>query len=428
MIPQWFIEEKRDGKEHSEDDLRAWVHAVTDESLPDYQLSAWLMAVYLKGMTASETALLTDAMVRSGECVTFNLTRPTADKHSTGGIGDKISIPLAPLAASLGVCVPMISGRGLGITGGTLDKLESISGFNTHLDIPTFKRLTDEIGCCMIGQTDTLAPADRRMYALRDVTGTIPNIPLITASIMSKKLAEGAQTLLFDVKFGSGAFMKTVEEARCLAQSLLATGKRLNRTCIALITDMNQPLGRTIGNALEIRESIEILRGAGPEDVRELTVLEAAQMAFRAGIFPTLEDAKVAAVQKLDDGTAWKKFCEMVAAQGGDLSVHLPKATFSSPLLASRDGFVANVDAGAMGRVALQLGAGRIAVMDRLDLGAGISDLRQQGEFVRKGEKLCVLHGSDKAVLAKQAVSAEAAFTLADKPSSKRVLLVETLQ
>ena len=227
MIPQWFIEEKRDGREHAEADLRAWVRGVADGSLPDYQVAAWLMAAYLNGLSEAETATLTDAMMRSGECLAWELPAPTADKHSTGGVGDKISLPLAPVCAALGLAVPMISGRGLGLTGGTLDKLESIPGFNVRLPIEDFRRIVAEVGCCLIGQTDTLAPADRRLYALRDVTATVPSIPLITASIMSKKLAEGAQHLLFDVKFGSGAFMRTRADAHRLAESLIATGRRL---------------------------------------------------------------------------------------------------------------------------------------------------------------------------------------------------------
>ena len=286
MIPQWFIETKRDGHEHAEADLREWVRGVADGTLPDYQIAAWLMAVYLNGLNETETAILTDAMMRSGDCLSWDLSIPTVDKHSTGGVGDKISLPLAPVCAALGLAVPMISGRGLGLTGGTLDKLESIPGFNVRLSVEDFRCLVAEVGCCLIGQTDSLAPADRRLYALRDVTATVPSIPLITASIMSKKLAEGAHCLLFDVKFGSGAFMRTQADAHRLADSLIATGRRLGRVCHALITDMDQPLGRTVGNALEVQESLEILQGRGPWDVRALVIEEAAHMALSAGLFP----------------------------------------------------------------------------------------------------------------------------------------------
>ncbi len=428
MVPQWFIEEKRDGKEHTEADLRTWVEGIATGALPDYQIAAWLMAVYLRGMTARETAILTDAMMRSGECLTFKLDRPTADKHSTGGIGDKISIPLAPLCAALGLAVPMISGRGLGITGGTLDKLESIYGFNVRLSIPEFQRLTDEVGCCMIGQTDTLAPADRKLYALRDVTGTVPSIPLITASIMSKKLAEGAETLVFDVKFGAGAFMKSAEDAETLAKSLIAAGKHLNRTCRALLTDMNQPLGRTVGNALEIKESIEILEGRGPDDVRELTLLLAAHMAHAAGLFPTLEAAKVAAVEALDNGKALNIFHTMVKAQGGDLSRGLPEAKVRIPVPAPMSGYVARVDAEAMGRVALALGAGRTSVDDVLDLAAGVDSLLQQGEYVKEGETLCMLCASDENRAQAQLAKAQAAFSLTEEVPPARTLLLKVIE
>ncbi len=428
MVPQWFIEEKRDGKSHTESDLRTWVQGITEGSLPDYQISAWLMAVYLRGMTTEETAILTDAMMRSGECLTFECPQPTADKHSTGGIGDKLSIPLAPLCAAMGMVVPMISGRGLGITGGTLDKLESIAGFNVRQSIPDFKRLAVDIGCCMIGQTDTLAPADRRLYALRDVTATVPSIPLITASIMSKKLAEGAQTLVFDVKYGTGAFMQTRSDAEALAKSLIATGKHLGRNCCALLTDMNQPLGRTVGNALEIRESLEMLEGRGPNDVRELTLLLAAHMAQLSGLHPTLEAALAAATTALDSGAALAKFKQMVTAQGGTLETPLPVAKVRRPIPAPRDGFIANVDARAIGRIALQLGAGRKAVTDTLDYGAGLDELRQQGEFVKKGEPMGFLNGATEALVDEQLEAACAAFTLSDTPPAPRQLLADVLR
>ena len=427
MIPQWFIEEKRDGKAHTEDDLRAWIAAIARDELPDYQVAAWLMAVYLNGMTDAEIAILTDAMMHSGECVTFQLNRPTADKHSTGGIGDKISIPLAPLCAAMGLAVPMISGRGLGITGGTLDKLETIAGFNVRLPIATFKTLTDRVGCCMIGQTDTLAPADRRLYALRDVTGTVPSIPLITASIMSKKLAEGAETLLFDVKFGSGAFMKTPENARLLAHHLIETGRHLGRTCRALITDMDQPLGRAIGNALEIKESIEILQGHGPADVRALTLAEAAHMAHAAGLFPTLEAALARAEAALDGGEAMAKFREMCVAQGGDPDAPLPQATYREPLYAERAGTVAHVHAEAIGRAALSLGAGRVAVTDTPDPAAGIDALVQAGDAVAKGAVLCYLCAESRDKIEAVREQVRQAITLVDHEVAPRRLILEVL-
>jgi pyrimidine-nucleoside phosphorylase len=423
MIPQWFIEAKREGLAHTQEDLNRWVQGITHGTLPDYQIAAWLMAVYLKGMTTEETAALTDAMMHSGEVLSFDLPQPTVDKHSTGGIGDKISLPLAPLCAAMGMAVPMISGRGLGITGGTLDKLESIAGFNVRLDIPTFQHLVATIGCALIGQTATLAPADRRLYALRDVTATVPSIPLITASIMSKKLAEGAQHLLFDVKFGSGAFMRTFEEAQALAQSLIATGKRLGRTCRALITDMDQPLGHAIGNALEVQESLEILQGKGPADVRELTLQQAAYMAHMCGLCPTLEQALTYATETLESGKALAKFKAICTAQSGDLSKPLPKATYTQAVHATTTGYIAHVNAEAIGRIALQLGAGRTSVEDTLDYGAGISDLLQQGAPVTPNTRLCTLHASDKAKCDLVQPLLEKAFTLTPTPPPPRRLI-----
>ncbi|MBQ9693981.1 MAG: thymidine phosphorylase [Kiritimatiellae bacterium] len=427
MVPQWFIEAKRDGKAHSEGDLRTWIHAVTDGSLPDYQISAWLMAVYLNGMTDEEIAILTDAMLHSGETITFQLDRPTVDKHSTGGIGDKISIPLAPLCAAMGMAVPMISGRGLGITGGTLDKLESISGFNVRLPIPAFKRLTDSVGCCMIGQTDTLAPADRRLYALRDVTGTVPSIPLITASIMSKKLAEGAETLLFDVKFGSGAFMKTQAAAKDLAHHLIQTGERLGRKCRALITDMNQPLGRTVGNALEVRESLAILAGDGPEDVRQLTLAEAAHLAHASGLCQTLAAAEDLAKVTLDSGKAMAKFREMCEAQGGDPDAPLPKATHCETIVALESGTVEWVDAEKIGRAALILGAGRLTVSASPDLAVGIDELVQQGEPIAAGAPLCRLHANRLECIEPARQLVQEAIRITQSPVMPRSLITEVL-
>lgn len=427
MIPQWFIEEKRDGREHAEADLRAWVRGVADGSLPDYQVAAWLMAAYLNGLSEDETATLTDAMMRSGECLAWELPAPTADKHSTGGVGDKISLPLAPVCAALGLAVPMISGRGLGLTGGTLDKLESIPGFNVRLPIEDFRRIVAEVGCCLIGQTDTLAPADRRLYALRDVTATVPSIPLITASIMSKKLAEGAQHLLFDVKFGSGAFMRTRADAHRLAESLIATGRRLGRKCRALITDMDQPLGRAVGNALEVREALETLSGRGPWDVRALTVEEAAHLALSAGRFDDLPQARRAAAKALDDGSALAVFRAMVAAQGGNLETPLLTAPARVPVPAPRGGFVAHVDAETIGRVALELGAGRVKVSDQPDLAAGLEALLQQGDRVAPGQPLCFLCADGEQRTKALVDQALAAFTLTDEPPPERELVAETL-
>ncbi len=428
MVPQWFIEEKRDGREHAEADLREWVRGVADGSLPDYQVAAWLMAAYLRGLSEAETATLTDAMMRSGRCLTWEgLGRPTADKHSTGGVGDKISLPLAPVCAALGLAVPMVSGRGLGLTGGTLDKLESIPGFNVRLGVGDFRRIVGEVGCCLIGQTDDLAPADRRLYALRDVTATVPSVPLIVASIMSKKLAEGAGTLLFDVKFGSGAFMGSLAEARGLAEALIATGRRLGRRCRALLTDMDQPLGRTVGNALEVREALEVLAGGGPWDVRALTVEEAAHLAQAAGLFGDLAAARAAAERALDGGAAMARFRAMAQAPGARLGEPRPEARARVAVPAPCAGWVAHVDAKAIGRVALELGAGRRAAEETPDPAAGVDALLQQGERVEAGAPLCVLcagSGERAAALVREAA---AAFRLEQAPPSRRALVAGTL-
>ncbi len=427
MVPQWFIETKRDGHEYAEAALREWVRGVTDGSLPDYQIAAWLMAVYLNGLNEAETAILTDAMMRSGDCLSWDLPIPTVDKHSTGGVGDKISLPLAPVCAALGLAVPMISGRGLGLTGGTLDKLESIPGFNVRLSVDDFRRLVAEVGCCLIGQTDTLAPADRRLYALRDVTATVPSIPLITASIMSKKLAEGAHCLLFDVKFGSGAFMRSQADAHRLAGSLLATGRRLGRVCRALITDMDQPLGRAVGNALEVQESLEVLQGRGPWDVRTLVVEEAAHLAQAAGLFADLPLARQAAAKTLDDGSALAKFRQMVIAQGGRPDEPLPEAKIRLPVPAPCGGYVAHVDAETIGRVALELGAGRVKVTDTPDSAAGLDCLLQQGDHVEPGQPLCFLCADTEGRAEPLIEKARTAFSISAAQPPERLLIAETI-
>ena len=423
VIPQWLIEKKRDGQALAPEEIRAFVQAYAADELPDYQMSAMAMAIYFRGMTTAETAALTEAMMRSGDVLDFSgWPCPTADKHSTGGIGDKISLILAPLAASAGLAVPMISGRGLGLTGGTLDKLESIPGFDTRLDIAAFRRVLADTGCAIIGQTERLAPADRKLYALRDVTATVPSIPLITASIMSKKLAEGASVLVFDVKCGRGAFMRTREQAKALAVSLLDTGRVMGRRVSALITDMEQPLGRSAGNAVEVAEAIEVLHGRGPADVRALTGVHA--------------DAVTAARElaaRLDDGRALEAFRRMVAAQGGDARVaddpvrHLPQPGASLDVPSPRAGHVVFVDAEKIGRVALQLGAGRRRTDDRIDPAAGISALVQCGEAVARGQPLLRLHAHDAAIAESLRAEAAAAIEIADEPRPRPPLVLETL-
>jgi pyrimidine-nucleoside phosphorylase/thymidine phosphorylase len=431
MIPQWVIEKKRDGGTLDEAEIRAFIEGFTAGSIPEYQMSALAMAIYFRGMTPEETATLTDAMMRSGDLVSFDgWPRPTADKHSTGGIGDKLSLMIAPLAASAGLAVPMISGRGLGITGGTLDKLESIPGYNTRLSVEAFKRVVAEVGCSIIGQTERLAPADKKLYALRDVTGTVPSIPLITASIMSKKLAEGAETLVFDVKCGGAAFMRSRDDARALAQSLSRVGRALGRKTGALITDMDQPLGRAVGNAVEVAEAVETLRGGGPADTRLLTLELTALMTVLGGVHPDLEAARRALAQRLDDGRALAVFRRMVAAHGGDVRIaddpaRLPQPGAAVAVPAPAAGTVAFVDAQAVGRVVLQLGGGRTTTADVIDPAAGADRLVQAGETVEAGQPLMRLLAQDAAKAQSLVSAAAAAVRLTQKPVLARRLILE---
>jgi pyrimidine-nucleoside phosphorylase len=396
-------------------------------------MSALAMAIFFRGMKPEETAVLTDAMMRSGELVDFKgWPRPTADKHSTGGIGDKLSLMLAPLAASAGLAIPMISGRGLGITGGTLDKLESIPGYNTRLSVDEFKRVIMDVGCSIIGQTARLAPADKKLYALRDVTGTVPSIPLITASIMSKKLAEGAETLVFDVKCGRAAFMKSPEQARALAESLTCVGRALQRKTAAIITDMNQPLGRTAGNAVEVIEAVETLCGKGPADTRLLTIELTALMTVSGGIHPDLASARCELAKHLDDGRALEVFRKMVIAQGGDPRfIDAPKALsqpgFVLEVCAPSTGYVADVDALAIGRIVLQLGGGRTKTDDIIDYAAGIDSLVQQGEHIVKGQPLMRLLAKDKTLAEAQLTAAINSITLTPEKPGIRKLILERL-
>jgi pyrimidine-nucleoside phosphorylase len=422
MLPQWIIEKKRDGEELDTEDIRSFISGYTEGSIPDYQMSALAMAIYFSGMTARETADLTVAMMESGTVID-----PTAlsgfkvDKHSTGGIGDKISIPLAPLVASCGATVPMISGRGLGITGGTLDKLESIRGYNSGLTEAAFLRTLKHCGCSMIGQTAEIVPADKKLYALRDVTATVPSIPLIVSSIMSKKMAEGIDALVLDVKCGSGAFMKNVDDARRLARSLVDTGEVMGKKVTALITDMSQPLGRAVGNALEIQESLDILSGNGPEDSRQLTLELASRMLTMAGI------PKTNAATHLADGSALNVFREMVACHGGDLNATLPKARTQTPLPAQKEGYLTLVDAESIGRASLLLGAGRVKTTDRVDPAVGFSGLKKIGERVEFGEPLCMVHSNSHEEESHLAALLDAAFEISSEPAEAPPLIMEIL-
>ena len=400
LFPQHVIARKRDGAELTRAEIDAFVRGATDGSWADYQLSALLMAVFLRGMSAQETAALTDAMMRSGVVADLSAVgMPKADKHSTGGVGDKVSIHLAPMVAACGVAVPMISGRGLGHTGGTVDKLESIPGFRMGLSIAEYSAQVGRIGLSLICQTSELAPADRKLYALRDVTATVECIPLICASILSKKLAEGIDVLVLDVKHGSGAFMREKARARELAVALTGVAKAMGKPARAVMTAMDEPLGRTVGNALEVAESVECLRGDGARDLMEVTYALGAQMLLLAGAERDAAAARARLERSVASGAAFSKFRELIEAQGGDPRVvddpaRLPQARSRKPLASPRAGFVTRVDAMGVALAALRLGAGRARAEDRVDHAVGFSGLVKVGERVGRGDPLCVIHSN----------------------------------
>ncbi len=434
MLPQWIIEKKRDRKALSEEEIRFFIDGYTKGSIPDYQMSALAMAIYFNGMDADEVAVLVDAMMRSGDLVdTSSIPLPKADKHSTGGIGDKVSLVLAPLVACFDIAVPMISGRGLGITGGTLDKLESIPGYQAKISESEFVEVIKQCGCSIIGQTDRLAPADKKLYALRDVTATVPSIPLITASIMCKKMAEGIDALVLDVKCGAGAFMKTIEDARTLAQSMINVGKAMNKKVSAIITDMNQPLGRTAGNALEVLESIETLRGKGPDDLVDLTVALAAEMIGLTREVPDATTLDRQLREKLANGEALARFRDMVRLQHGDVAViddpaKLPQAGIVVDFAADQAGYIAEVNADAIGRACIVLGAGRKKTEDPVDFAVGISHLVKIGERVDAGDALLKIHANDDGQLNEARKLLTRAFRFSESPVSPSPALLETLR
>lgn len=391
-----LLDAKKRGEKLPTEAIKWMIAEYTAKRIPDYQLSAMLMAISLKGMDAIETAALTDAMLFSGRHLEFN-DRRVVDKHSTGGIGDKASFVLAPIAACLGVKVPMIAGRGLGHTGGTVDKIECIPGFRTDLPLEVFSKQLMEKGLVLIGQTPEIAPADRMIYALRDVTATIDCIPLITASIMSKKLAEGAEGIVFDIKHGSGAFMRDKKDARALAKSLLATGKRFKRRGVALLTDMGQPLGNEVGHVLEIQESVRTLKGEGPKDLTDLSVELAAHMAVLAGTVKTLPEARKKALATLKDGSALAKFADLLNWQGGDATIaynlnKLPVAPVKTIIKAPKNGWVKSFANDQVGYLLIELGGGRKTKEDKLDLSVGFTFHVKVGSKVKKGDALMTIH------------------------------------
>ncbi len=421
-----LIARKRDGGALSDREIGWLIDAYARGELPDYQMAALAMAVCLRGMTDEETASLTLAMLHSGVTLSWDDGAvPLVDKHSTGGIGDKVSLILAPLLACCGVRVPMISGRGLGPTGGTLDKLEAIPGFRTDLTTGEFQQVCDSVGCVIAGATADLVPADRKLYALRDVTATVSCLPLITASIMSKKLAEGLDALVLDVKHGSGAFMKSAGEADQLARSMVAVGKRLGVTTTALLSDMNQPLGRMIGNAVEVNESIDVLRGDGPDDVRELTLALGAEVLRSAGRFDTHDAAVRQLAQQLSSGGALERFREMVAAQGGDLEAARAVAP-ASEIVARKAGVIQAIDAEALGYAVIELGGGRKVQTDLIDHSVGIEMLVRIGNEVARGEPVARVFAKPQAMDVAGGMI-ENAIVIGEQPVDSPVLLGERI-
>ncbi len=431
LSPAWIIQRKRDGEELSPQEIRDFIHGITNGDVADYQATAFLMAVFFRGMSFQETAALTQAMLESGERYDLShIKGPKVDKHSTGGVGDKVSIILAPLAAACGLKVPMMSGRGLGHSGGTLDKLESISGFNTRLTHERFEEVLRELGCAMIGQSEKIAPADKKLYALRDVTATVECVPLITASILSKKLAEGTEALVLDVKVGNGAFMKTREQARKLAKTLVQVAKKMGLPCRALLTNMDQPLGYAVGNALEVIECIQCLRNERSDpfssaDLREVTIQLCAHMLVLGRVTKTLAEGRKLAHARLADGSAWKVFEALTLAQGGNVSQildpsKLPQAPVKAEWKARKRGYLARINTEQIGRLLIELGGGRKVAEDAIDPAVGLLFHRKLGAKVQPGDTLVTVHAPQAFAARERMSELEAAFQAAIEITATR--------
>jgi pyrimidine-nucleoside phosphorylase len=428
-----LIAAKRDGGRLAPEEIARLVSGLTSGALADYQMAAWLMAVFFRGLDDAETVALTDAMLRSGRVLDLSsIPGVKVDKHSTGGVGDKVSIALAPLVAACGVPVPMVSGRGLGHTGGTLDKLEAIPGFSTQLSAEDFARIVRDVGCCMIGQTAEIAPADKRIYALRDVTATVECIPLIVASILSKKLAEGIDALVLDVKVGRGAFMKTPEDARALAEALVRVGTRAGKRVVAVLTDMNAPLGVAVGNAIETREALDVLAGGGPADLVECTMKLGAEMLLLGGASSSEADARAKLAAAVASGAAARTAERMIEAQGGDPRVvadraRLEVAPVEVVVEAPRDGYIVGVDALAIGLAAVAMGAGRTRADQSVDHGVGLLVEAKPGARVVRGQPLArilVRTAEDAAPIGDRVASA---LTIGDAPPKQQVLVLDRI-
>ena len=426
-----LIERKRDGAELSESEIAELVLGFTRGEIPDYQMAAWCMAVYFRGLSGRETHSLTDAMIRSGETIDLHaaLGRKVVDKHSTGGVGDKTSLAVGPIVAACGVPFGKMSGRGLGHTGGTLDKLESIPGYRVELSIDEFVRQVREIGLAIVGQTGDLVPADKKLYALRDVTATVDIVPLIASSIMSKKLAAGADAIVLDVKVGDGAFMKTLADARGLAEQMVDLGRRAGREVVCLITDMDQPLGAAVGNALEVREAVETIAGRGPADFTELVLDACARLLSLSDLGVGVDDGRRLAEDALADGSATAAYERWITAQGGDPDLTaLPVAPVVRPVHAAYDGVVVRLGALAIGHVALDLGAGRRTKEDTVDHAVGVVCRAKRGDTVSEGEILAEVHARDEESAAAAADLVQAAYGIGDELPAAHGILIDVVE
>jgi pyrimidine-nucleoside phosphorylase len=425
-----LIERKRDGGHISDADWHAFARDLAAGTLPDYQVSALLMAIFLRGMTAGETVALTEAMLQSGKTLALShLKARRVDKHSVGGVGDKVSIVLAPLVAACGVAVPMLSGRGLGHTGGTLDKLEAIPGFHTRLSLAQAAAQVERIGCVLMGQTGEIAPADRVLYAMRDATATIESIPLIASSIMSKKLAEGLNGLVLDIKTGAGAFLRSLDDELALTRMMIALGAMHDCPVVALLTDMDSPLGVACGNANEVVESVNALKGGGPPDLRELVLRLGAEMLVLGGVTDDFADARVRLERAISSGKALDKFREIVVAQGGDPAVCddpalvVPVAAIREPYLSPRDGVVHRVEPRAVGKGITAMGGGRTKMADAIDPSVGFQILAKPGDRVTRGQPLATILARDEGCAAAGRAALDAAFVVGDGEVRRRALI-----
>ncbi|SLM10884.1 Pyrimidine-nucleoside phosphorylase [uncultured spirochete] len=428
-----ILMKKRAGETLTEAEIRFIIDGYVKGEIPDYQISALLMAIFFRGMTAKETAILTETMLDSGDRMDLSgIPGPFVDKHSTGGVGDKISLPLAPMVAACGVKVPMMSGRALGHTGGTLDKLESIPGYRTGLELSEFRKGLIEDGFAMTGQTARVVPADKKLYALRDVTATVESIPLITASILSKKVAEGADGIVFDVKCGSGAFMKTYNDAKALASSLVATGTAMGKRVVAVLTDMSQPLGYKVGNFLEIEETLDCLEGKGPQDVMELTFRLGAWMLVLGGAAETIEEGRARCEEAISSGAALERFYRNVVRQGGNVGQMLKRrgswrSDFARELKAENDGYIESIDALDIGLAGVYLGVGRNRTEDNVSPTAGFIFEKKRGDLIKKGDRIAIAYGKDEASLDPAMALARKAVSISKEAPQPLSLVIEEI-